>query len=1553
MKKLISIMTILLGMILGAPLTPDVMAAMSDYTATPPFISTSIQPNVLLVLDNSGSMNDQAYATTYDPTQFTSGQYYGLFDATKYYQYTNNGRWEAITGYTAGTDAIPATGPAGAASSTNPIASGNFLNWATMRRVDVAKKLLIGGKASPRSPAGAVTVKLFGENSSSAWNFYKSYDNASAPNIISPFVGDYYYRMSGDNLSVAPVNPGTDTFETSPNANVSIPAGWTLFPAATNAWQDVDDTISPTISNDGDTTYIQAQGTASPAMFDYDYGGVKTGSISSVAVRVVAKSNCSSSNPRRTRGVLRISGVNFDSSSITSIGTAYPAATSTSYTFTWTTNPVTLAAWQWNDIKSAGSGSLEAFGVRPNQSNGGCYHRVTQIYLVVTTSTPSSPPLRIIIDQGMVPASGIIDNLSSDARFGLAYYANSSNGGRIEEYVGFGAAVNMITSISGLSPSTWTPLGETLYEMIRHFRQDAPFYANAPADYATGNVFNDPLYYRYSTLAGSGLTDQYVPCAKSFILLLTDGESTQDTNMSATIAVAGASGYSWGKGKNTDGSLTGAAFGNPRLGGTNNGQTYSPLTPGTDYIIDAAYWARSTDARPGSCTTTPTSWQQCIPGTQNVVIYPVFMFGRGSTLLKDAAIYGGFEDINGDNMPGPDLREYLRDSNGDGSVTAADDPITYFEGDDGLELEASITNAIASIMKRSASGTSVSILATSQEGEGALYQAYYYPEKIMSDGTKRSWLGYCRGLFLDSFGNLREDNGDGTLIFNDDKIIRMRLDTSTNEVNADQYNDTSPEDGDADPLGTTDTVVGSVAIDQAAAIWEAGEKLAKDITTRNIYTWVDTDNDGVVDNGDFGGILPSGEAYSFVSSSATALIPYLSAADSTESTNIIDFARGSHVTGYRNRCLPVAGATTETGCSGATDRVWALGDIVYSTPTTVAGPREQYDQIYSIASYTSFRNMYKDRRNIVYVGANDGMLHAFNAGVYTPGDNAVTTDVEHGKFVPSPTTDWPGVVMGSELWAFVPYDNLPHLKWLTDPNYTHVYYTDLKPKVTDVRIFCDSDVSLTPPTSPDCINGQTGVSHPGGWGTIIIVGMRLGGGAISVTGDFDSNAGTPNTTRTFRSAYYVLDITNPEKRPRLLWRFTDANLGFTSSYPGIIHINGSPEKWFMVVGSGPSNNVPGAGIRGYDGTSTQQGRIFIVNLLNGTSAITFTNLGINNAGTTALDANMFMGDPTIVDGDLDYTSDVIYIGSAIATTGGKVFRINTNQDPNPANWALSTLINQGKPALVGPSVSKDSLNKFWVFFGTGRFLSDTDKVNSEQQTFYGIKDACWKDAGSAAVATVSAGNIINSTTSSTCPITYTTSNLLNVSSTSISTTTGSSQVSGLIGSTVSYTGGSACDGTNASTCSLIETARTASGWYVNLTDISTTPSERVISRSAVLGGVVLFTAFTPSGDICAMLGDSNLYALYYETGTAYLKPVIGYSGTTILRSKSLGKGMPTTVGIAVGSKTKGYIQTSTGTIVEVETEPALDVRSGPAGWREKSGGGGTVNIEEIYKHIVK
>src|SRR3990170_4116472 len=941
--------------------SPGVLSAAtnSDYAAMPPFMSTSIEPNVLIVLDNSGSMNDGAYATTYDPTQFSSGQYYGLFDATKYYQY-NGTRWEPISGYTT-SDSMPSSGPSGVADDQNPIASGNLLNWATMSRISVAKKLLIGGKGNPRSWNGSVTVKLEGETT---WGFSKTFDNTipSNPDLISSiFAGNYRYRVSSSaDLYVEPVSAGISTVYTSPNGNISVPAGWIVSPASTNAWDDVDDTISPSISNDGDTTYIQAQNTAESAIFDYDYAGGSIGSITNVGVRVVAKRSTCSSGTRRIRGVLRISGTDYPSS-YSNLSSSGSCPYTTYSSFNWATNPATGAAWVWNDIKSNGlgiPGNLTAFGVKADNAYSSIYPSITQVYLVITSSTPSGGPYNIIIDQGNVDATGIIDRLTDDARFGLAYYATSNNGGRVEEYVGFGAATNMITSIGNLAPDTWTPLGETLYEMTRYFRQDSPYYGNSPADYQTGANY-DPYWFRYTTKAGSGLADQYVPCAKSFILMLTDGESTQDTSMPGTST---ASPYAACSLTNIKACSGYGGLPNPRFGGTSIGQTYS--SSGTDYLIDAAYWARTDDARPGACTSTPTSWQQCLPGTQNVIVYPVFMFGSGSTLLKDAAIYGGFEDMDGDNKPDctTEPRECYRDSDGDGTVESngQDDPITYFEGDDGFELEASITNAIASILQKSASGTSVSILATSAEGEGALYQAYFYPEKDMPDFTKRTWLGYCRGLFIDVDGNLRDDytNGgskDAALIYSQDRILRMRLDTSTNEVNADLYVDTD-ENGQPDGSPTT------VLIDDVMALWEAGEKLAKrDKSTRHIYTWVDSDNDGVVDNGDFSSF--SGEALEFVNNdatnnNATALKPYLNAADVTEADKIIDFMRGNNVTGYPSRCVPVtseAGVSRESGCTGATEgagtveRVWTLGDIIYSTPTTVGPTKEQYDQIYGIA----------------------------------------------------------------------------------------------------------------------------------------------------------------------------------------------------------------------------------------------------------------------------------------------------------------------------------------------------------------------------------------------------------------------------------------------------------------------------------------------------------------------------------------------------------------------------------------------------------------------------
>jgi type IV pilus assembly protein PilY1 len=312
--------------------------------------------------------------------------------------------------------------------------------------------------------------------------------------------------------------------------------------------------------------------------------------------------------------------------------------------------------------------------------------------------------------------------------------------------------------------------------------------------------------------------------------------------------------------------------------------------------------------------------------------------GTTTGFLKDplwyAAKYGGFEDKDASNQPNL-ASEWDKDGNGV--------PDTYFYAANPLQLEANLAAAFAAILNRAASGTAASVLASSTTGEGALYQSYFFPTQF--EGTKEiKWTGYTQGLFVDQFGNLREDtNGDGKLVYTQDYIIVTRYDTASTSVKVDQYADTDG-DGKADSATPTATV----SLSEIKPIWEAGKQLALTASSaRNILTWVDTDGDGVVD---------AGEQIAFTATNASTLSPYLRA-DSTApytATNIINFIRGDQVTSMRDRQLTVSGTT----------KVWKLGDPVYATPVVVGPPKERYDVIYGDSSYTTFFQQYKSRRQV-------------------------------------------------------------------------------------------------------------------------------------------------------------------------------------------------------------------------------------------------------------------------------------------------------------------------------------------------------------------------------------------------------------------------------------------------------------------------------------------------------------------------------------------------------------------------------------------------------------
>ncbi|TFH32963.1 MAG: hypothetical protein E4G97_01715, partial [Deltaproteobacteria bacterium] len=107
--------------------------------------------------------------------------------------------------------------------------------------------------------------------------------------------------------------------------------------------------------------------------------------------------------------------------------------------------------------------------------------------------------------------------------------------------------------------------------------------------------------------------------------------------------------------------------------------------------------------------------------------------------------------------------------------------------------------------------------------------------------------------------------------------------------------------------------------------------------------------------------------------------------------------------------------------SGARDNVintvrsLPLGDIFHSTPVVVGAPSRYFADVTGIDARLGFVNAYAHRKRIIVAGANDGMLHAFNAGNW----NASATPPGYDAGT------------GDEEWAYIPGFLLPNLKNFT------------------------------------------------------------------------------------------------------------------------------------------------------------------------------------------------------------------------------------------------------------------------------------------------------------------------------------------------------------------------------------------------------------------------------------------------------------------------------------------------------------------------------------------
>ena len=205
-------------------------------------------------------------------------------------------------------------------------------------------------------------------------------------------------------------------------------------------------------------------------------------------------------------------------------------------------------------------------------------------------------------------------------------------------------------------------------------------------------------------------------------------------------------------------------------------------------------------------------------------------------------------------------------------------------------------------------------------------------------------------------------------------------------------------------------------------------------------------------------------------------------------------------------------------------RVSVLGDIIGSQAVYVQAPFANYAE----NGYDGWKTARSGRTPMLYVGANDGMLHAFYA-----------------------TEDLTDPLAGTEAWAVIPSAVLPNMYKLADVAYSrgqHEFLVDGTPVVGDAFI-------------------------GGAWKTILVGGLNAGGKGYYAL-DVTTAGALPGPLWEFKQNSAVC----PASSAAAVGNTSDCNLGLSFGKPVITKLAGT---WVVMFTSG-YNNVSGAA-NGLDG----------------------------------------------------------------------------------------------------------------------------------------------------------------------------------------------------------------------------------------------------------------------------------------------------------------------------------------------------------------------------------
>ena len=604
-----------------------------------------------------------------------------------------------------------------------------------------------------------------------------------------------------------------------------------------------------------------------------------------------------------------------------------------------------------------------------------------------------------------------------------------------------------------------------------------------------------------------------------------------------------------------------------------------------------------------------------------------------------------------------------------------------------------------------------------------------------------------------------------------------------------------------------------------------------------------------------------------------------------------------------------------------------LADIVDSSPAWVGPPSQSLyftyetpvawvDRLYtgttmaenSGQSYTAYATTEQTRPNVVYVGANDGLLHGFAAGSY----NTDSTYNSSGN-------------SGNEVLAFIPEEVL----------------LGIHPTTTTTTTVTNHHTGVTTTTTTTAVNSALDFSNPqyghnfyvdappgtgdlyygGAWHSWVVGGLgpglsgpwtpqaSCGGSSMPTCATAWSSTTTYNfgTTASLNGVNYVANWQNVNESPasdvavgqggvrpgcnysldflgvecrvarqgRLDRRdFGDeqswqlhlhercelrSNLGFTYGTPEIRRLHDG--KWALIFGNGIGSSTGDAGIY-----------IVTINPTSGAQTVYYLSTGVRSGNGIAY--------VSAVDMDHDHVADYVYAGDL----KGEVWRFDLTSN-SESSWHVTTgplfKTPSGQPItsqVVPEFVTVNGATQMMLYFGTGNKFpqtsTSTTSYSTGTQSFYAVWDwnmSTWNGLHSSQFATLTTTQM-GTVSGLSSPYTLGTTNL---ASRAITTDAN--------GDRLVSTSAVVC-WANSTTCT---TGNNQFGWYMNLpgtnTGYGSTTYEQIIFSPSILSTVVIFNSVLPAIDsplACSTDLDSGWsYALDVRTGDAISGFWQGYSSS--------------------------------------------------------------------------